>query len=44
MVGEDHPSAYPVYTHKYAYRGLIPVEKAIETLGRDNATNAKMHV
>jgi len=44
IVGHDHPSAHPVYTHKYAYRGLIPMEKAIEVLGEEKAQNSCMHV
>ncbi|WPH02183.1 Hypothetical protein R9X50_00503800 [Acrodontium crateriforme] len=44
MLGQNHPGAKPVYTHKYAYRGLIPMEKAIEALGEQNAKNAKMHL
>jgi salicylate hydroxylase len=42
MVGENDPRAHPTYTHKYAYRGLIPVEKASAVLGEDNACNSKM--
>ena len=42
--GRNHPSAQPVYTHKYAYRGLIPMETAAAALGDENARNAKMHM
>ena len=44
LVGKDHPSARPTYTHKYAYRGLIPMEKAVQAIGEANARNSKMHV
>jgi salicylate hydroxylase len=44
IVGADHPSAKPTYTHKYAYRGLVPMEKAIEAIGEERAQNACMHV
>lgn len=44
IVGEDHPSAYPTYTHKYAYRGLVPMDKAIEVIGEERAKNACMHM
>jgi len=44
MVGNDDPRAHPTYTHKYAYRGLIPTSKATEALGADNAQNAKLHM
>jgi salicylate hydroxylase len=44
MFGADSPVARPVYTHKYAYRALVPIEQAIEVLGEENAMNACMHV
>lgn len=44
LVGEDHPAATPVYTHKYAYRGLIPMQKAIQVLGEERAVNSHMWV
>lgn len=44
LVGEEHPAAKPVYTHKYAYRGLIPMKQAIQTLGEERAVNASMWV
>jgi salicylate hydroxylase len=44
MLGDNHPSARPVYTHKYAYRGLIPMEKAVEAIGEERARNACLHV
>ncbi|KAK3679509.1 hypothetical protein LTR78_001070 [Recurvomyces mirabilis] len=42
--GDDTPGAAPVYTHKYAYRGLIPMQRAVDALGDDNARNSKMHL
>ncbi|KAK5306179.1 hypothetical protein LTR99_001869 [Exophiala xenobiotica] len=44
IVGRDHPSAHPVYTHKYAYRGLVPMDKAIEAVGEELAQNSCMHM
>lgn len=44
MFGEDHPCARPTYTHKYAYRGLVPMDKAVEAVGEERAQNACMHV
>lgn len=44
MFGEDHPASRPVYSHKYAYRALVPIEKAVDVLGEENAKNACMHV
>jgi salicylate hydroxylase len=44
MFGPDHQCARPSYTHKYAYRGLAPMDKAIEAVGEEMAVNACMHV
>ncbi|OQD66295.1 hypothetical protein PENDEC_c052G06018 [Penicillium decumbens] len=44
VVGEDHPSANPTYTHKYAYRGLVPMDKAIGAIGEELASNSCMHM
>ncbi|PSR97603.1 putative salicylate hydroxylase [Coniella lustricola] len=42
LVGEDHPAATAMYTHKYAYRGLIPMQQAIQVLGEERAVNSHM--
>jgi salicylate hydroxylase len=44
IVGEDSPQATCSYSHKYAYRGLIPMEKAVEALGEEKAANACLWV
>ncbi|KAJ5628072.1 hypothetical protein N7490_010300 [Penicillium lividum] len=44
IVGENHPSANPSYTYKYAYRGLVPMDKAIEAIGEELACNSCMHM
>lgn len=44
IVGKHHPSAQPSYTYKYAYRGLVPMGKAIEAIGEELAANACLHV
>lgn len=44
LVGEDHAAAKPVYTHKYAYRGLIPMGQATRVLGEERAANASLWV
>ncbi|KAL4803787.1 hypothetical protein BDV18DRAFT_39465 [Aspergillus unguis] len=44
LLGEDHPSAHPVFSHKYAYRGLVPMDKAIEAIGEELASNSCMHM
>jgi salicylate hydroxylase len=44
MHGQDHPCAHPTYTYKYAYRGIVPMAKAIEAVGEERASNSCMHV
>lgn len=44
MHGLDHPCAHPTYTHKYAYRGVVPMKQAIESIGEERAQNSCMHV
>lgn len=44
VVGRNHPSVNPSYTHKYAYRAMVPMEKAIEAIGEEKARNSCMHV
>ncbi|KAL9062368.1 MAG: hypothetical protein Q9157_008985, partial [Trypethelium eluteriae] len=41
LAGE--PEMEPVFTGKYAYRGLIPMEEAVEALGEWTAKNAHFH-
>ncbi|KAG5752887.1 hypothetical protein H9Q72_005657 [Fusarium xylarioides] len=42
LVGANHPSSKCSYTHKYAYRGMIPMQQAVEVLGEERAVNATM--
>ncbi len=44
VVGQDHPSTRPGYSHKYAYRGLMPMEVAVEAIGEEKARNSCMFV
>ncbi|KAI1213205.1 FAD/NAD(P)-binding domain-containing protein [Annulohypoxylon truncatum] len=44
MFGSDNPASYPHYTHKVAYRALVPMEKAIQALGEYKARNQHNHV
>ncbi|KAE8849753.1 hypothetical protein PTNB85_00169 [Pyrenophora teres f. teres] len=43
MFGEDHPAAHPQYTHKYAIRGLIPMDQAKAAVGEFQTFNRMMH-
>ena len=36
--------AYPSYSHRYAYRGLVPMDKAVEAIDADLAVNRVMHM
>jgi len=44
VLGENNPAAKAVFSGKYAYRGLIPMEEAIEHLGEELATNSQMYM
>lgn len=44
LVGPDSPMKDHVYTHKYAYRGLIDMKDAINAIGEERAKNAVMWV
>lgn len=45
LLGDDlHPAASPSFTHKYAYRGLVPMDKAVAAVGEELASNSCMHV
>lgn len=44
LFGVDNPCSFPTYTHKYAYRALVPMEDAISAMGEEMAQNSGMHV
>lgn len=44
ILGVDHEASYAQYTHKVAYRGLVPMNAAIEVLGHWKANNFHHHV
>ena len=43
MLG-DFEAALPVFTGKYAYRGLIPMVKAVEILGEEETKTTQMYI
>ena len=43
VLGEDHPAAKAVFTGKYCYRGLIPMDEAVGCLGETLAQNSQMY-
>lgn len=42
LIGQDDPASKAVFSGKYAYRGLIPMDKASELLGDEVAQNSQM--
>ncbi|KAF5657012.1 salicylate 1-monooxygenase [Fusarium heterosporum] len=44
ILGADNEASYAQYTHKVAYRGLVPMKAAIEILGLWKANNFHHHV
>jgi len=44
LLGEKHEMTNPTFTGKYAYRGLIPMEKAAKALGEELARNSQMYL
>lgn len=44
LFSHDHPCAAPTYTGVYAYRALVPMEKALEVVGEERASNASFYV
>ncbi|KAI5861145.1 FAD/NAD(P)-binding domain-containing protein [Durotheca rogersii] len=44
LFGTDHEASHPQYTHKIAYRGLVPMDRAIDVLGDWKAHNFHHHV
>jgi salicylate hydroxylase len=43
LLGNDAPAARAQFTGKYAYRGLIPMDKAVDLLGDELARNSQMY-
>ena len=44
LLGENSPASYAHYSHKFAYRALVPMDKAVEVLGHYRAHNQHMHM
>ncbi|KAJ0158592.1 Salicylate hydroxylase, partial [Colletotrichum tanaceti] len=43
MLGEANPASKAVFSGKYAYRGLVPMEEAEQVLGEELARNSQMY-
>ncbi|KAK3681622.1 hypothetical protein B0T22DRAFT_502185 [Podospora appendiculata] len=44
LLGADHPSAHPTYTHKTVFRALVPFPGAVAALGADKAHDYSLHL
>ncbi|KAK7992243.1 FAD/NAD(P)-binding domain-containing protein [Apiospora saccharicola] len=44
LLGSEDPAAHPYFSHKVAYRALVPMERAEKALGRHIARRQHMHV
>jgi salicylate hydroxylase len=44
ILGENNPQSYPQYSHTYAYRGLVPMDKVVEAVGKETAMSRNVHV
>jgi salicylate hydroxylase len=44
LLGENHEATNPIFSGKYAYRGLIPMDKAVKALGDELARNSQMYL
>ncbi|KAH7403051.1 mannitol 1-phosphate dehydrogenase 2 [Cadophora sp. MPI-SDFR-AT-0126] len=44
LLGEKDPAARAVFSGKYAYRGLVPMDQAVKLLGDELARNGQMYV
>lgn len=44
LVGRDNHASKAVFSGKYAYRGLIPMDEAVELLGNEAARNSQMYL
>lgn len=42
LLGKDDPASFAEYSGKYAYRGLIPMDKAVKLLGEEVAANSSI--
>ena len=44
LLGTDHPASYPQYTHRVAYRALVPLDKALDVLGEYKTKRLHFHI
>ena len=44
ILGKDNPAAHPSYSHKFAFRGLVPMDKARAALDEYKVSTRFMHL
>ncbi|CAI7670059.1 unnamed protein product [Penicillium bialowiezense] len=44
VLGVDHPAVCPSYTHKFAFRGVVPMDDAVEAIGKEKSLTRFMHL
>lgn len=44
LLGENSPEATPKFAKEFAYRGMVPMERAVAVLGEDFARNSHVHM
>ncbi|KAF1839725.1 mannitol 1-phosphate dehydrogenase [Decorospora gaudefroyi] len=44
LLGRDNPASTAVFSGKYAYRGLIPMDEAVKLLGEEVARNSQIYL
>lgn len=44
LLGPDNPASLPSYTHRAAYRAVVPIEAAAAAIGTDKANNQCLHM
>ena len=44
LAGVDNPASYPSYTHRCAFRALVPMDQAVAMLGENRAHNQHMYI
>ncbi|KAL8820987.1 MAG: hypothetical protein Q9223_000901 [Gallowayella weberi] len=44
LLGEDSPEAAPKFAKEFAYRGMVPMERAIAVLGEEFARNSMVNI
>ena len=44
LLGENSPEAFPKFAKEFAYRGMVPMERAVSVLGEEFARNSMVNI